>query len=161
MNVLQHEGTALSVQSQAISGLIIIAFFYLSWVGKYTIPTCNCWTCTIQFRCKNVHLWHLQQLLPHTAPLITLLLADGTTLYIDSQMHGSYGGIPSIILWCLGSCVLSKLLQDECMPSPPSWVTTMPPSVTSPQGNTSYCPHHLVSNWPGGPTCPWLHPQSH
>ena len=97
MNFLQHEGAALSVQSQAISDLIIIAFFYLLWVGEYTIPAHNHQTCTIQFWHKDVHLWCLQQLLPHTAPLVTLLSADGTTLYIDNQKNGSWG-IPSIIL---------------------------------------------------------------
>jgi len=57
------------------------------------IPAYNRQTCTIQFWCKDVCLWCLQQVLSHTAPLITLLSADGATLYIDSQKNGSQGGI--------------------------------------------------------------------
>jgi hypothetical protein len=60
-------------------------------VGEYTMPTGNRRTCTVQFRCQDVRLWRLGQLLDHTAPLEHLLQADGVTLHIDNNKNGQRG----------------------------------------------------------------------
>ena len=55
------------------------------------MPASHRCTWTVQFWCKDVQLWHQQQLLPHDAPLATLITADLVTLYIDNQKNGHQG----------------------------------------------------------------------
>ena len=62
-----HNGA--TSKQQAVADLIIVAFFFLLRVGKYTMPTGNRRTRTVQFRCQDVRLWRFGQLLDHTAPL--------------------------------------------------------------------------------------------
>ena len=69
-----------TLKQQVVADLISVAFFFLLRVGEYTMPTGNRRTCTVQFRCQDVRLWRLGQLLDHTAPLEHLLQADGVTL---------------------------------------------------------------------------------
>ena len=71
-----------------MADLISVAFFFLLRVGEYTMLTENRRTRTVQFRCQNVRLWRLGQLLDHTTPLEHLLQADGVTLHIDNQENG-------------------------------------------------------------------------
>ena len=109
VNFLQHEGAALSVQSHAISDLIIIAFFYLLQVGEYMTPAHIHQTCTIQFWCKDVCLYGaFTRCFPiqHPSLPFSLLMVQLSTL-IAKRMAPR--GVSSIILRCLGHCVLSKL----------------------------------------------------
>ena len=80
-----------TLKQQAVADLIKVAFFFLLRVGKYTMPTGNRRTRTVQFRCQDVRLWRFGQLLDHTAPLEHLLQADGVTLHIDNQKNGQRG----------------------------------------------------------------------
>ena len=80
-----------SPTAQATGDLITAAFYFLLRVGEYTMPNANRRTRTVQFRCQDVRLWRNRQLIPHTAPLEELLMADSVTLYLDNQKNGQRG----------------------------------------------------------------------
>eukprot|EP00978_Attheya_sp_CCMP212_P017850 scaffold48105_cov30-Attheya_sp.AAC.5 len=77
--------------AKATGDLITAAFYFLLRVGEYTMPSANRQTRTVQFRCQDVRLWRHQQLIPHTAPLEVLMMADNVTLYLDNHKNGQRG----------------------------------------------------------------------
>ena len=96
VSVIKH----LQVQSQAggldpdlcaVNDLATIAFFFLLRVGEYTMPAANRKTRTVQFRVKDVRFYVNGIIIPNTAPLQTLMQANGVALCIDNQKNGTRG----------------------------------------------------------------------
>eukprot|EP00978_Attheya_sp_CCMP212_P004190 scaffold9089_cov61-Attheya_sp.AAC.1 len=80
-----------SPTAKATGDLITAAFCFLLRVGEYTMPSANRRTQTVQFQCQDVRLWRHRQLIPHTAPLEVLMMADSVTLYLNNQKNGQRG----------------------------------------------------------------------
>jgi hypothetical protein len=72
--------------TRATAGLTTIAFFFLLRVGEYTMPRRNVRTRTEQFREQDVIFRRNDLVIPNSAPLDQLALADSVTLYLDNQM---------------------------------------------------------------------------
>jgi hypothetical protein len=72
-----------------LADLTIVAFYYLLRSGEY----CKAYNpkLTIAFRRKDIRLWRDGHLIPHTAPLPTLLQADSATLYLENQKNSQKG----------------------------------------------------------------------
>jgi hypothetical protein len=78
---------------EAVADLITIAFFYLLRVGEYTTPSKAQEKRTIALRDCDVRLWKDGNLLPHSAGLETLLLADSATICIAHTKNGTKGAV--------------------------------------------------------------------
>jgi hypothetical protein len=76
-----------------VADLVIIAFFYLLRVGKYTSPLAQSAKRTIPLRLCDIRLWRRGALLPHTASLSTLLTADSATICIAHTKNGTKGAV--------------------------------------------------------------------
>jgi hypothetical protein len=77
--------------TRATADLTTIAFFFLLRVGEYTMPRRNVRTRTVQFRVQDVTFRKHGVVLPNTAPLAQLALAESVTLYLDNQKNGQRG----------------------------------------------------------------------
>ena len=79
---------------QAIGDLSLITFYYLLWIGEYTIK--STWNNTkqmIQFKLEDVWFFKQNKLVISHAyqkppPLSFLLTADSATLKLDNQKNG-------------------------------------------------------------------------
>jgi hypothetical protein len=71
--------------------LIIIAFFFLLRPGEYTMPSARKPTRTVQFRRMDVRFFRNGQIVPHSAPLATLVQCEGVRLYLDNQRNSQRG----------------------------------------------------------------------
>jgi integrase len=81
-----------SLLTRATADLITIAFFFLLRVGEYTMPKRNIRTRTIQFRVQDVTFRQADgTVIPNSAPLHDLLVADSVTLWMDNQKNGQRG----------------------------------------------------------------------
>jgi hypothetical protein len=89
--IVTHYRTKASTRADAISDLLTIAFFFLLRPGEYTMPSARTKTRTVQFRRGDVRFFRNGVVLPHSAPLATLLQADAARLYIDNQKNGQRG----------------------------------------------------------------------
>jgi integrase len=69
----------------------MIAFFFLLRPGEYTMQSARTPTRTVQFRLMDVRFFKNGLILPHSAPLATLLQADGVRLYLDNQKNSQRG----------------------------------------------------------------------
>ena len=78
---------------EAVADLIIIAFFYLLQVGEYTSPLKPQEKQTIALRDCDVRLWKDGNLLPHSAGLAALLMADSATICIVPTKNGTKGAV--------------------------------------------------------------------
>jgi hypothetical protein len=78
-------------RTRATADLITTAFFFLLRVGEYVMPKANTRTRTVQFRVQDVTFRRDGTVLPNTAPLPILLLADSVTLWMDNQKNGQRG----------------------------------------------------------------------
>jgi hypothetical protein len=78
---------------EAVADLIIIAFFYLLQVGEYTSPSKPWEKRTIALRDCDVRLWKDGNLLPHSAGLAALLMADSATICIAHTKNGTKGAV--------------------------------------------------------------------
>jgi hypothetical protein len=82
---------------KAVGDLTLIAFYYLLWVGEYTIKgTRNELKQTVQFKLEDITFFHQNELgqlwcLPRDAPFKQLLAAEGATLKLDNQKNGWKG----------------------------------------------------------------------
>jgi hypothetical protein len=76
-----------------MADLIIIAFFYLLRVGEYTSPSKPPEKRTIALRDCDVCLWKDGNLLPHSAGLAVLLMADSATICIVHTKNGTKGAV--------------------------------------------------------------------
>ena len=77
--------------TRATADLTTIAFFFLLRVGEYTMPRRNVRTRTEQFRVQDVTFRRNDLVIPNTAPLDQLALAESVTLYLDNQKNGQRG----------------------------------------------------------------------
>ncbi len=73
--------------------LIIIAFFYLLRVGEYTSPSKPREKRTIALQDCDVRLWRDGTLVPLSAGLKALLLADSATICITHTKNGTKGAV--------------------------------------------------------------------
>lgn len=93
MSVVAHlqESAAPGTTKAAVADLATIAFFYLLRVGEYTMPSSARKTRTVQFRVQDVTFYKDGFVIPTTAPLHSLLGADGVALCISNQKNGTRG----------------------------------------------------------------------
>ena len=96
-HILKQSTTGTN-KEKTIAELGVIAFYYLLRVGEYTHPrtvtrngTTKKTTRTVQFAVQNVGFFKNGTLVPLTAPLTELLLADQATLKITNQKNGRMG----------------------------------------------------------------------
>jgi hypothetical protein len=75
----------------AVADLVVVAFFYLLRVGKYTASRSLCPKRTIPLRKCDVRLWHNGQILDHESDPATLLGADSATISIANTKNGTKG----------------------------------------------------------------------
>ncbi len=78
---------------EAVTDLIIIAFFYLLQVEEYISPLKSQEKRTIALWDCDVPLWKDGKLLPHSARLEALLLADSATICIAHTKNGTKGAV--------------------------------------------------------------------
>jgi hypothetical protein len=71
--------------------LVVVAFFCLLQVGKYTAPHNSRLKRTIPLQKCDVRLWHKGQLLDHDSDLPTLLCVDSATILIANTKNGTKG----------------------------------------------------------------------
>jgi hypothetical protein len=67
---------------EAVTDLVIIAFFYLLRVGEYTTPHRARTKRTIPLRNCNIRLWYRGKIIPHLVGLQALLQVDSATISI-------------------------------------------------------------------------------
>jgi hypothetical protein len=81
-----------SPREAATAHLIVMAFYFLLRVGKYTLPPDHRTTHTMQFRICNIRFWQGQTLLPPTSDAAVLAAgASSVTLIMDNQKNGQRG----------------------------------------------------------------------
>jgi hypothetical protein len=73
-----------SDSAATVADLATIAFFFLLRVSKYTMPTANRRTRTVQFRVQDVVFYRGGLVTPNSAPVPSLLQADGVALRINN-----------------------------------------------------------------------------
>jgi hypothetical protein len=77
----------------AVTDLVIIAFFYLLRVGEYTSPHRARTKRTIPLRDCNIRLWYKGKVIPHSAGRKALLQADSATICIAHTKNGTKGAV--------------------------------------------------------------------
>jgi hypothetical protein len=90
-----------SIQSQAIGDLSLIAFYYLSHIGEYTVKfqhnqTKRARKQTVQFKVEDVRFFKtdkhgILRCLPRNAPFSLIMTAESATLKLDNQKNGWKG----------------------------------------------------------------------
>jgi hypothetical protein len=84
-------------RQQATADLTMIAFYYLLWVGEYTVKgSQNSTKQTVQFKYEDVSFFKKNtrgqlRCLPRDAPPYLMSTADGATLKLDNQKNGWKG----------------------------------------------------------------------
>jgi hypothetical protein len=84
-------------RQRATADLTMIAFYYLLWVGEYTVKgSQNSTKQTVQFKYKDVSFFKKKtpgqlRCLPRDAPPYLISTADGATLKLDNQKNGWKG----------------------------------------------------------------------
>jgi hypothetical protein len=100
---------------EAVTDLVIIAFFYLLHVGEYTTPHRARAKRTIPLRDCDIRLWYHGHIIPHSAGLRALMRADSATICI------AHTKMAQKVQWCT-----MKRLADLSVPSQPwpaGWLT--------------------------------------
>jgi hypothetical protein len=77
----------------AVTDLVIIAFFYLLRVGEYTTPHRARTKRTIPLRDCNIRLWYWGHIIPHSAGLRALMRTDSATICIAHTKNGTKGAV--------------------------------------------------------------------
>jgi hypothetical protein len=77
----------------AVTDLVIIAFFYLLRVGEYTTPQRARMKRTIALRDCDIRLWYRGEIIPHSAGLRALMQADSATICIAHTKNGTKGAV--------------------------------------------------------------------
>jgi hypothetical protein len=89
--------TSGTAHTQAVGDLTLIAFYYLLWIGEYTMKSKrNNTKQTVQFKLEDVTSYKKTKLgqlrcLPKNAPYQLVLSADSATLKLDNQKNGWKG----------------------------------------------------------------------
>jgi hypothetical protein len=78
---------------EAVTDLVILAFFYLLRVGEYTMPHRARTKRTIPLRDCNIRLWYQGKIIPHSAGLQALLQADSAAISISHTKNGTKGAV--------------------------------------------------------------------
>jgi hypothetical protein len=78
---------------EAVTDLVILAFFYLLRVGEYTTPQRARTKRTISLRDCDIRLWYQGKIIPHSAGLQALLRADSATISILHAKNGTKGAV--------------------------------------------------------------------
>jgi hypothetical protein len=73
--------------------LVVVAFFYLLWVGEYTISSREHEKRTVPLRKCDVRLWKDGNLLDHELELRELLTDDSTIISIANTKNGTKGAV--------------------------------------------------------------------
>jgi hypothetical protein len=84
-------GKILSKCLQVVAHLIVLAFFCLLRVGKYTPSSKECQT--IPLRGTDIKLWSNVAILPHAAPMESLLTADAVSICLENQKNGKKNAV--------------------------------------------------------------------
>jgi hypothetical protein len=79
----------MTLHLEAVTDLVIKAFFYLLRVGEYTTPYCARTKRTIPLHDCNIRLWYQGKIIPHSAGLQALLQADSATISIAHTKNGT------------------------------------------------------------------------
>jgi hypothetical protein len=77
----------------AVTDLVIVAFFYLLRVGEYTTPHHIRTKRTIPLRDCDIRLWYRGKIIPHSAGLRALMQADSATISIAHTKNGTKGAV--------------------------------------------------------------------
>jgi hypothetical protein len=101
---------------KAVADLTLIAFFYLLCVGEYTThkppegqpPRAKR---TIALRDCDIWMWQKGVLIPHSAGLTTLLMADSATICIANTKNGTKGAVVHHDTFGGPICPVSALAQ--------------------------------------------------
>jgi hypothetical protein len=83
----------MTLHLEAVTDLVIIAFFYLLRVGEYTTPHCTRTKRTIPLRDCDIRLWYQGKIIPHSAGLQALLQANSATISIAHTKNGTKGAV--------------------------------------------------------------------
>jgi hypothetical protein len=78
-----------STHHKAVADLVIIAIFYLLWMGEYTTSLKQEEKFTVPLRKCDVRLWKDGNLLDHELELRELLTADSATISIANTKNGT------------------------------------------------------------------------
>jgi hypothetical protein len=74
-----------------VGDLIVLAFFFLLRVGEYTKSYGD--RRTVPLRRQDIQLWQDTQVVPHDAPLETLLATTGVTIHLENQKNGNKNAV--------------------------------------------------------------------
>ena len=77
----------------AVTDLVLLAFFYLLRVGEYTSPHHARAKRTIPLRDCDIRLWYKGVLIAHSAGLRALIQADSATICIAHTKNGTKGAV--------------------------------------------------------------------
>jgi hypothetical protein len=83
----------LNLHLDVVADLVTVAFFYLLRDGEYTSPAQSRAKHTIPLQRSDIRLWKNGILLPHSAGLTTLLMADSVTICIANTKNGTKGAV--------------------------------------------------------------------
>jgi hypothetical protein len=78
---------------EAVTDLVIIAFFYLLRVGEYTTPHSARTKRTIPLRDCDIRLWYQGKIISHLARLRALMQVDSATICIAHTKNGTKGAV--------------------------------------------------------------------
>jgi hypothetical protein len=78
-----------SAHHEAVADLVVVAFFYLLWVGEYTTSLREHEKRMVLLRKYDVQLWKDGNLLDHELELKALLTADSATISIANTKNGT------------------------------------------------------------------------
>ncbi len=76
-----------------MADLVVVAFFYLLWVGEYTTSSREHEKHTVLLRKCDMRLWKDSNLLDHGLELRALLTADSATISIANTKNGTKGAV--------------------------------------------------------------------
>jgi hypothetical protein len=91
VTTIEHAGAYHQAPHDALTRAtadLTTAFFFLLCVGEYTMPRRNVRTRTEQFCVQDVTFRLNDLVIPNTAPLDQLALAESVKLYFDNQKNG-------------------------------------------------------------------------
>jgi len=91
--IAHNFGASPNPRLRAAANLVIIAFFFLLRVGKYTQSDGTRDKLTVPIRRQDVKLWLNNRLLDHRLPFEVLIQADAVTITLENQKNGFKGAI--------------------------------------------------------------------
>jgi hypothetical protein len=83
----------MTLHLEAVTDVVIIAFFYLLRVGEYTTPHSTRTKKTIPLRDCDIRLWYRGKIIPHSAGLWALVQVNSATICIAHTKNGTNGTV--------------------------------------------------------------------